>query len=47
MLQYFRNNAVNETMHIGFTHDLYVGVSFPEVSYVIILRKFEDPNDII
>ena len=47
MLQYFRNNAINEPLYIGFTHDLFIGVSFPEVSNVIILRKFEDPNDII
>lgn len=47
MLRYYRNTSIDEPIFIGFTHDLYIGVSFPEVSYVIILRKFEDPNDII
>lgn len=47
MLRYYRSTATDEPIFVGFTHDLYTGVSFPEVSYVIILRKFEDPNDII
>ena len=47
MLRYYRNSANTAPIVVGFTHDLYISVSFPEVSHVIILRKFEDPNDII